>query len=236
MRHPTRHSEGDSWQPLYRYASPLVRDLSLYVSHPTPAAVSTTRLRPAVYVEESIISPTVRRYQCHSSCVLFISLILGLLPPNRVLGIYCVDIRHPTHTNRPHPQCRTMVVLLRRDVRQLPRLLPRRILAAPLVLRRRALDPHPFAAASRAHDPRGHLRHLQAVSQHRRHHALPRHGASLPARVPAHAVHVPVSLHGALLHVPRARVLLPVDLRRQRERQLLLRHHARVESRPELAR
>ncbi|OAQ79306.1 GPI transamidase subunit PIG-U [Purpureocillium lilacinum] len=234
MRHPSRHRQGHLRLSLQRHGRPVVRVVPLHVPAPPPAAARPAGLRPPAREAPGDMHRQVRRQVRRRG---------GGLPRRAAGHVVCPDgqlvgvprphVRHPAHTLGPDAQRRPLVVLLHRDVRLVPRLLPRRLLAAPVRLRRRPLHTPARPAPRRADAPAGHLRHLQALPVHLRHQPLPRHAAPLRPRPAPHALHVRRLGHDPVRDVPRPGLLPPVDLRRQRQRKLLLRHHAGVEPGPE---
>ncbi|CRK43136.1 hypothetical protein BN1723_019111, partial [Verticillium longisporum] len=145
-------------------------------------------------------------------------------------------VRRAADALGPDAQRRPLVVLFRGNVRLVPRLLPRRLLAPPRLVRRRPRRA-PARPAPRRPDPAARRpRHLQALPVPRRRVPLRRRRAALPPRLPPHALPLCHRLGHPLRLLPRPRLLSPVDLRRQRQRELLLRHHPRLEPRAEPAR
>lgn len=126
-----------------------------------------------------------------------------------------------------------MVVFFHRNVRFLPKLLPRCLLDPPLLLRRRPYHPTTHPTTLRAHNPHRDLRHLQALPLNLRYFALSRPAPVVPPRLSPNEVLIPCRLDCALRDVFRTGVLLPVDICREWECEFLLRYYAGLVVGPE---
>ena len=152
------------------------------ISSTPPASAHPSLFRRSVQERKANSKYCVLRSDTHNYVLRQHSLLpLRVLPPDwGLLGVHTIHIRCPPPIAGLDPECWSMVVFLHRDVRLVPGVLPRGILASSRGLCRRFVCAASKPAFVRHHNVTGPLRNLQAISKYLRYRLIPLAFAVLP--------------------------------------------------------